>query len=64
MIAPAVLSSSPILFPQDFMLQNKTAPATLEVDQLSLEEIIRHKLEDYFRRTEGIDVDNLYAFGY
>ena len=41
----------------------KTKPAapTLEVDQLSLEEIIRHKLEDYFRRTEGVDVDNLYS---
>ena len=33
----------------------------MEVDQLSLQEIIRHKLEDYFRRTEGVDVDNLYA---
>ncbi len=36
-------------------------PTTLEVDQLSLEELIRHKLEDYFRRTEGVDVDNLYS---
>ena len=26
-----------------------------------MEEIIRHKLEDYFRRTEGVDVDNLYS---
>ncbi len=44
-----------------FTLQNKPATTTLEVDQLSLEEIIRHKLEDYFRRTEGVDVDNLYS---
>jgi len=61
LIRAAVLSSGPILFPKDFTLQNKAAPTTLEVDQLSLEEIIRHKLEDYFRRTEGVDVDNLYS---
>jgi len=61
LIRAAVLSSGPILFPKDFSLQNKPAPNTLEVDQLSLEEIIRHKLEDYFRRTEGVDVDNLYT---
>jgi two-component system, NtrC family, nitrogen regulation response regulator GlnG len=42
-------------------LQNKPTSTTLEVDQLSLEEIIRHKLEDYFRRMEGVDVDNLYS---
>src|ERR1041385_9396040 len=61
LIRAAVLSSGPILFPKDFSLQNKPAATTLEVDQLSLEEIIRHKLEDYFRRTEGVDVDNLYS---
>ena len=61
LIRAAVLSSGPILFPKDFTLQNKPAATTLEVDQLSLEEIIRHKLEDYFRRTEGVDVDNLYS---
>ena len=60
LIRAAVFSSGPILFPKDFTLQNKPA-TTLEVDQLSLEEIIRHKLEDYFRRTEGVDVDNLYS---
>src|SRR5207244_10759631 len=57
----AVLSSGPILFPNDFTWQNKPVTTTLEVDQLSLEELIRHKLEDYFRRTEGVDVDNLYS---
>ena len=61
LIRAAVLSSGPILFPKDFSLQNKAATSSLEVDQLSLEEIIRHKLEDYFRRTEGVDVDNLYS---
>jgi two-component system nitrogen regulation response regulator GlnG len=60
LIRAAVLSSGPILFPKDFTLQNQPA-TSLEVDQLSLEEIIRRKLEDYFRRTEGVDVDNLYS---
>jgi two-component system, NtrC family, nitrogen regulation response regulator GlnG len=61
LIRAAVLSSGPILFPKDFTLQNKPAATSLEVDQLSLEEIIRYKLVDYFRRTEGVDVDNLYS---
>ena len=61
LIRAAVLSSGPILFPKDFTLQSKPAAASLEIDQLSLEEIIRHKLGDYFRRTEGVDVDNLYS---
>ena len=61
LIRAAVLSSGPILFPKDFTLQSQTATAPLQVDTLSLEEIIRHKLEDYFRRTEGVDLDNLYA---
>ena len=31
------------------------------MDNLSLEEIIYHKLEDYFERTKGVQVDNLYS---
>ena len=61
LIRAAVLSSGPILFPKDFTLQNKPGVSNLEVDQLSLEEIIRHKLEDYFRRTGDVDLDNLYS---
>ncbi len=61
LIRAAVLASGPILFPKDFTLQNRPSATPVEVDQLSLEDIIRHKLEDYFRRTEGVDVDNLYS---
>jgi len=61
LIRAAVLSPGPILFPKDFTLQNKPTATSLDVDQLSLEEIIRHKLVDYFRRMEGVDVDNLYS---
>jgi len=60
LIRAAVLASGPILFPKDFNLQNKQSEAAPEIDQLSLEEVFRHKLEDYFRRTEGVEVDNLY----
>jgi two-component system nitrogen regulation response regulator GlnG len=61
LIRAAVLASSPILFPKDFTLQHSSNSPPMEIEQLSLEEIIRHKLEDYFRRTEGVEVDNLYS---
>ncbi|TAK10373.1 sigma-54-dependent Fis family transcriptional regulator [bacterium] len=60
LIRAAVLSSGPILFPNDFTLQSRQGEGPGEIDDLSLEEIIRHKLEDYFARTKGVDVDNLY----
>ena len=60
LIRAAVLSSGPILFPNDFTLQSRQGEGPGEIDDLSLEEIIRHKLEDYFERTKGVDVDNLY----
>ncbi len=61
LIRAAVLSPGPILFPKDFTLQSKEAGAPAELDNLSLEEIIYHKLEDYFERTKGVQVDNLYS---
>ncbi|HWO41887.1 MAG TPA: sigma-54 dependent transcriptional regulator [Candidatus Eisenbacteria bacterium] len=61
LVRAAALSPGPILFPKDFTLQNRQAPGRLEVDELSLEEVIHRKLEDYFRRTQGVDIDNLYS---
>ncbi len=61
LIRVAVLSPGPILFPKDFTLQGMQGGGLPEVDHLSLEEIIYHKLEDYFQRTKGVDVDNLYS---
>ncbi len=61
LIRAAVLSPGPILFPKDFTLQGSQTSHSREVDNLSLEEVIRHKLEDYFERTKGVDVDNLYS---
>ena len=61
LIRAAVLSPGPILFPKDFTLQSQTAQNHPDYDDLSLEEIIYHKLEDYFQRTAGVEVDNLYS---
>jgi two-component system nitrogen regulation response regulator GlnG len=61
LIRAAVLSPGPILFPKDFTFQGSQGGHSREVDNLSLEEVIRHKLEDYFERTKGVDVDNLYS---
>jgi two-component system nitrogen regulation response regulator GlnG len=60
LIRAAVLSPGPILFPKDLPLQSKQG-AGADADSLSLEEIIHHKLEDYFQRTKGVDLDNLYS---
>ncbi len=61
LIRAAVLSAGPILFPKDLTLHPKPGDGPREIDSLSLEEVVRHKLEDYFQRTKGVDVDNLYS---
>ena len=61
LIRAAVLSPGPILFPKDLSLQPNQGSVPTEYNRLSLEEMLHHKLEDYFQRTQGVDVDNLYA---
>jgi two-component system nitrogen regulation response regulator GlnG len=61
LIRAAVLSPGAVLFPKDFALQGRPDAAQPGVDHLSLEEILHFKLEDYFARTKGVDVDNLYS---
>jgi two-component system nitrogen regulation response regulator GlnG len=56
-----VLSPGPVLFPKDFTLQSGEREAGPDYDNLSLEDIIRHKLEDYFERTKDVDLDDLYS---
>jgi two-component system, NtrC family, nitrogen regulation response regulator GlnG len=62
LIRAAVLAPGAVLFPKDFTFHSaqpgEPPPA---VDHFSLEEIIHHKLEDYFQRTKGVDIDNLYS---
>ncbi len=60
-IRAAVLSPGPILSSRDFALSRAPEPAPGDYDSLSLEEIIRGKLADYFRRTRGIQVENLHS---
>ncbi len=61
LIRAAVLSPGTILFPKDFTLSIEPEAVSADYDNLSLEEIIRHKLENYFQRTRGVDVENLYS---
>ncbi len=62
LIRAAVLSPGAVLFPKDFAFHSsRPGEAPPAVDHLSLEEIIHHKLEDYFQRTKGVDIDNLYS---
>ena len=60
-IRAAVLSPGPILSARDFALSSPEPPPSNDYDSLSLEEVVRGKLEDYFRRTRGVQVENLHS---
>ncbi|MDE0342129.1 MAG: sigma-54 dependent transcriptional regulator [Deltaproteobacteria bacterium] len=60
LIRAAVLSPGPILSARDFALSNRQERSP-DYDSLSLEEIIRGRLEDYFRRTRDAHVEKLHA---
>jgi two-component system nitrogen regulation response regulator GlnG len=61
MIRAAVLSPGTVLFLKDFNLSTGSETAPPDYENLSLEEIIQRKLDDYFNRTRGVDVENLYS---
>ncbi len=61
MIRAAVLSPGTILFPKDFNLSTGSETSLPDYEDLSLEEVIQRKLDDYFNRTRGVDVENLYS---
>ena len=61
LIRAAVLSPGPVLFPKDFSLTLGKEAGPTDYDNLSLEEIIQSKLEDYFQRTRGVHLENLYS---
>jgi two-component system nitrogen regulation response regulator GlnG len=61
LIRAAVLSPGHILFPKDFTVATRQGTSLADYENLSLEEIIRYKLEDYFERTKDVDLDNLYS---
>jgi len=61
LIRAAVLSSGPILSGKDINLPQEAEAEQDGYDNLSLEQIIRNKLEEYFQRTRGVNVENLYS---
>lgn len=60
-IRSSVLSPGPILFPKDFILPEGPGASLPDYDNFSLEQIIKQKIEDYFQRTRGLHVENLYS---
>ena len=61
MIRASVFSRGPIVFPGDFPFLDSPQPGLQDYDSLSLEQIIKRKLEDYFLRTRGVELENLYT---
>jgi len=59
LVRAAVLAPGRTLMPDDFAL-SKEEPAPV-YDGLSLEEIVRLKLVEYFQRTQGVEERDLYA---
>ena len=49
------------MFPGDFPFLDSPQPGLQDYDSLSLEQIIKRKLEDYFLRTRGVELENLYT---
>lgn len=60
-IRSSVLSPGPILFPKDFTFPDGPGASLPDYDNFSLEQIIKQKIEDYFQRTRGLHVENLYS---
>jgi two-component system nitrogen regulation response regulator GlnG len=59
LVRAAVLAPGPTLMPHDFALATHEAAATLH-DDLSLEDVVRLKLKEYFRQTRDVELTNLY----
>jgi len=59
LVRAAVLAPGPTLMPRDLALATHDAAATT-YDDLSLEDVVRLKLREYFRQTREIELTNLY----
>ncbi|HVM97282.1 MAG TPA: nitrogen regulation protein NR(I), partial [Candidatus Acidoferrales bacterium] len=59
LVRAAVLAPGPTLMPRDLALATREASAT-NYDDLSLEDVVRIKLKDYFRQTRDVEPTNLY----
>ncbi len=60
LVRAAVLASGQTLMPRDLALASQEAPAAL-YENLSLDEIVRIKLKEYFRQTQDVEPSNLYS---
>ncbi len=60
LLRAAVLAPGPTLMPHDLALA-AAEPAPARHDDLSLEEVVRLKLAEYFRQTGDVDPANLYT---
>lgn len=59
LVRAAVLAPGPTLMPRDLALATHDAAATA-YDDLSLEDVVRLKLKEYFRQTREVELTNLY----
>jgi len=60
LVRAAVLAAGPTLMPRDLALAAQDTPPTV-YDDLSLEEVIRLKLKEYFRQTGDVEPSDLYS---
>jgi two-component system, NtrC family, nitrogen regulation response regulator GlnG len=59
LVRAAVLAPGPTLMPRDFALASRETPVTA-YDDMSLEDIVRLKLKEYFRQTRDVEPTDLY----
>ena len=60
LIRASVLAAGPTLMPRDFALATQE-PTPATYGDMSLEEIVRLKLKEYFRQTGDVEPSDLYA---
>jgi two-component system nitrogen regulation response regulator GlnG len=60
LVRAAVLAAGPALVPRDLALATQDAQPGVAYDDLSLEEVVRVKLADYFRKAGDVDPIDLY----
>jgi two-component system, NtrC family, nitrogen regulation response regulator GlnG len=60
LVRAAVLAAGPMLMPRDLVLAAQEPSAAMSGD-MSLEEIVRLKLKEYFRQTGDVEPSDLYA---
>jgi two-component system nitrogen regulation response regulator GlnG len=59
LVRAAVLAPGPTLMPRDLALASRDSAAST-YDDMSLEDVVRLKLKDYFRQTRDVEPTNLY----